>query len=59
MPGVRAWGDSYSEVFQEDLINSIRQHLKTKPEGHNYGDDTINILALSGGGSNGAFAAEF
>ncbi|MEE9573986.1 MAG: patatin-like phospholipase family protein [Candidatus Neomarinimicrobiota bacterium] len=57
MPGVRAWGDRYSEVFQEDLINSIRQHLKTKPEGHNYRDDTIYILALSGGGSNGAFAA--
>lgn len=57
MPGVRAWGAQYSDVFQEDLINSIKQELETKPESHNYSEETLNILAISGGGSNGAFAA--
>ncbi len=56
MPGVRDWGDSYSDLFQEDLILSIKQYLKTIPEGYKPEDDTLNVLALSGGGSNGAFA---
>jgi len=56
MPGVRDWGDKHSDMFQEDLVNSIRQYLDTKPEGFKYEDDTVNILAISGGGSNGAFA---
>ena len=56
IPGVRAWGDEYSEVFQEDFVLSIKQYMATKPDGFNYDDDVISILALSGGGSYGAFA---
>ena len=56
MPGVRAWGDEHSEAFQEDLVLSVKQYLATKPEDFKYSDETINILALSGGGSYGAFA---
>lgn len=57
MPGVRDWGDRQSNVFQEDLVNSIRQYLATKPKGFKYEDDTISILAISGGGADGAFGA--
>ncbi len=56
MPGIRDWGDEYSEAFQEDFVHSIKQSLETRPEGYNFGDETLNILALSGGGSYGAFA---
>ncbi len=56
MPGVRAWGDEHSEAFQEDIVLSVRQYMASKPEGFKYGDETINIMAFSGGGSFGAFA---
>lgn len=56
IPGVRGLGIKHSEEFQEDLVLSMKQFLATKPEGFKYGDETINILALSGGGSFGAFA---
>ena len=57
LTGIRDWGDEHSVEFQEDLIHSMEQYLATKPEGFKYEDDTLNILALSGGGSYGAFAA--
>ncbi len=54
MPGVRAWGDEHSDVFQEDLVLSMQQSMAA---GYKYdGDDTIDIMAFSGGGSFGAFA---
>jgi hypothetical protein len=53
MPGVRDWGDEHSEAFQEDLVLSMQQYMDT---GFKYGKDTLNIFALSGGGSFGAFA---
>lgn len=54
MPGVRAWGDEFSPVFQKDVIESVRQEERSglfKP------GDTIGILAISGGGGDGAFGA--
>lgn len=57
MPGVRDWGDMHSDAFQEDFVLSIKQYIDSKPKGYKFEDDTINILAISGGGSDGAFAA--
>jgi predicted patatin/cPLA2 family phospholipase len=49
---VRMWGDRQTEVFQQSLAASVRQAELT------YGvDEPVNVLAISGGGSNGAFAA--
>ena len=54
MPGVRAWGDEFSPVFQQDIVESIRQEkrLGLFQEG-----DAVSILAISGGGGDGAFGA--
>jgi predicted patatin/cPLA2 family phospholipase len=57
MPGVRDWGSMHSDAFQEDFVHSIKQYIDSKPEGYKYEDDTFNVLAISGGGSDGAFAA--
>lgn len=51
-PGVRTWGDHFSLEFQESAIQSISQTFAA------YGDQPpTDMLAISGGGSNGAFAA--
>ena len=54
MPGARVWGDAFSPVFQADIIESIRQEQRSGlfKEG-----DTVSILAISGGGGDGAFGA--
>ena len=57
MPGVRDWSDTHSDEFQEDFVLLIRQYIGSKPKDYKYQDDTFNILAISGGGSDGAFAA--
>lgn len=57
MPGIRAWGDEHSEAFQKDFVQSIQQEIESKTEGYKSGDATFDVLALSGGGSYGAFAA--
>ena len=57
MPQVRDWGGDKSEFFQKDFEESIRQHIKTMPEGYKIEDDVFDVLAISGGGSNGAFGA--
>ena len=57
MPGVRAWGGQLNAAFQADLVASIQQ----EPAGVFPLDDSgypiYHGLALSGGGSNGAFGA--
>jgi predicted acylesterase/phospholipase RssA len=57
MSAVRAWGGQRSAHFQADLVNSIKQ----EPDGSFPLDDSgypiYHGLALSGGGSNGAFGA--
>lgn len=57
MPGVRHWGDRHNDAFQEDFVHSIRQYIDSQPKGYKHEDDTINVLAISAGGSDGAFAA--
>ena len=50
--GVRAWGDAFSPAFQQGVVDSVRQARAA------YGDrPPIDVLALSGGGSNGAYGA--
>lgn len=56
LPQVRAWGDVYSEAFQKSGIDSVQQELAA-----NGGklDPEMVVLALSGGGGDGAFGAGF
>jgi hypothetical protein len=54
MPGVRTWGDEFSPVFQKDVIESVRQEERS---GLFRAGDTVSILAISGGGGDGAFGA--
>lgn len=54
---VRAWGSEFSPVFQADMVESIRQALRVNPRGVVGPNGYVNILALSGGGANGAFGA--
>jgi len=57
--GVRAFAGEVSPVFQQDLIESVRQErpgdFPLKPDG----STSYSALALSGGGANGAFGAGF
>ena len=54
MPGVRAWGDEFSPVFQKDAIEARDQQNNN---GLFEKKGIVNILAISGGGGNGAFGA--
>jgi hypothetical protein len=50
--GVRAWGDAFSPAFQRNVELSIVQAQAA------YGDDPpVDVLAISGGGSYGAYGA--
>ena len=57
--GVRTRGDKFSQLFQDDLIKSIRQERKgdfpLKPDG----SACYRTLSLSGGGARGAFGAGY
>lgn len=55
MPQIRDWGIERSEYFQKDIEDALKQYKSTMPEGHNIEDEEFNVLAISGGGSNGAF----
>ena len=57
MPGVRAWIGEVDPVFQSDLINSIKQEADGDFPLDETGFPIYNGLALSGGGSSGAFGA--
>ncbi len=54
-PDVRTWGGYHSELFQDDLAESIRQSLRANPDRHIDSDDSAALLSISGGGANGAF----
>jgi hypothetical protein len=57
MPEVRAWGDEYSPTLQRGLVESIRQARAIDPRGVVDATGAVSVLALSGGGANGAFGA--
>jgi hypothetical protein len=54
MPGVRAWGDQYNKSFEQCAVESSQQE-----QAANNGElePVVNVLALSGGGAEGAFGA--
>ncbi|NIP29729.1 MAG: hypothetical protein GTO02_05540 [Candidatus Dadabacteria bacterium] len=52
---VRDWGDTYSEYFQNDFIESAKQGRKNYPEIYQGPNPTVDILAISGGGAYGAW----
>ena len=56
-PGVRAWGGKFSPGFQAGLVQSARETRASNPKGWSDKEGYTNIIALSGGGSDGAFGA--
>jgi len=52
---VRDWGDAHSTYFQNDTIESAKQARESYPEIYQGPNPTIDILAISGGGSKGAW----
>ena len=54
MPGVRAWGDQYSKSFEQCAVESSEQE---KAANNGELEPVVNVLALSGGGAEGAFGA--
>ncbi len=54
MPDVRAWGDEFSPVFQKDALVAREQE---KQSGLFEKQPIVNVLAISGGGGDGAFGA--
>ena len=57
MSGVRAWAGQLNPDFQADMIASIKQELDGAFPLDDSGYPIYHGLALSGGGSNGAFGA--
>jgi hypothetical protein len=57
MPDVQAWGDGYGAVLQRSLVESIRQARAINPQDVVDATGAVSVLALSGGGANGAFGA--
>jgi len=57
MTGVRTWAFEHSPIFEEDLIASVKQAQRYSSTRHVDTSGHFNILALSGGGANGAFGA--
>ena len=57
MTGVRTWAFEHSPIFEEDLTASVKQEQRYSSTGHDDASGHFNILALSGGGANGAFGA--
>ena len=59
LPDVRGFGDSPSETLFKSAVESVRQELAAqpgKPAGV-FATTTVDVLALSGGGADGAFGA--
>jgi hypothetical protein len=54
LPRVRAWGDEPSKSFERSAIESIEQE---KAANHGKLEPVAYVLALSGGGAQGAFGA--
>ncbi len=59
IPNVRAFGGEHSPLFQANLMESIQQARQVNPRSVVDERGVVNILALSGGGADGAFGAGF
>jgi hypothetical protein len=55
MPQVRDYAVAMTGYYQHDFEESLKQKISSMPEGHNIEDHVFKILAISGGGANGAF----
>jgi len=58
MPGIRAWGGEFSPEFQRDAVESLRQE-QAAGLAEPGAIQQYAVLALSGGGADGAFGAGF
>jgi hypothetical protein len=58
-PNVRAWSGKISREFQADIIQSGREEPEAAFPNDENGMPIRDVLALSGGGSSGAFGAGF
>ena len=58
LPGIRSWADEFSTEMQKDIINSVIQEIDYESKNPDQPIHT-SALALSGGGSYGAFGAGF
>ena len=59
MPDVRSWAGITSETFQKDVKNSVINEPEGVFQRNAKGEPIYDVLALSGGGANGAFGAGF
>ena len=59
LPGIRSYGAVYSESFQKDLVQSVRDEPPGLYPLNADGTKPYAILILSGGGEKGAFGAGF
>lgn len=59
VPALRAWAGTFSEQFEADLVESVRQEIQSSIRAGKTGFPTLNILTLSGGAEYGAFGAGF
>jgi len=57
--GTRAWDGQYCQMFKDDIVKSIHQEHEGDFVLKQDGSTFYNILAVSGGGANGAFGAGF
>jgi hypothetical protein len=57
--GARTWDGQYCQIFKDDIVKSIHQEHDGDVLCKQDGCAFYNILALSGGGANGAFGAGF
>jgi len=55
MPGVRDWGDEFSELFQSDMVEVMKSYSIKNRDKIDAKESTADILAISGGGGAGAF----
>ena len=59
MSKVRDFADRFSPALQQSVVESVRQARAASPRGTLDETGAANVLALSGGGANGAFGAGF
>jgi len=55
MPGVRTWGGMADPAFQQDIADSIAQVARAGNSGTVDAEGYVNLLAISGGSSDGAY----
>ncbi len=59
MPDIRAWSGQIAQHFQADVVESVLDESRGEFPRDENGVPIYDVLALSGGGSNGAFGAGF